>query len=87
MTAQTNLTSKGVATRERIVAAAAELMFVRGVAGTTLEQVREAAQVSSSQIYHYFADKDALVHAVVDVPERRGRRLAGRPPGVAELRR
>ena len=66
MTAQTNLTSKGVATRERIVAAAAELMFVRGVAGTTLEQVREAAQVSSSQIYHYFADKDALVHAVVE---------------------
>ena len=41
-------------------------MFVRGVAGTTLEQVREAAQVSSSQIYHYFADKDALVHAVVE---------------------
>jgi TetR/AcrR family transcriptional repressor of nem operon len=60
------LTRKGVATRERIVAAAADLMFVRGVAGTTLEQVREAAQVSSSQIYHYFADKDALVHAVVD---------------------
>jgi TetR/AcrR family transcriptional regulator, transcriptional repressor for nem operon len=66
VTAQSTLTTKGVATRERIVAAAAELMFVRGVAGTTLEQVREAAQVSSSQIYHYFADKDALVHAVVD---------------------
>jgi TetR/AcrR family transcriptional repressor of nem operon len=66
MTAQSNLTSKGAATRERIVAAAAELMFVRGVAGTTLEQVRDAAQVSSSQIYHYFADKDALVHAVVE---------------------
>jgi AcrR family transcriptional regulator len=66
MTAGPTLTSKGAATRERIVAAAAELMFVRGVAGTTLEQVREAAQVSSSQIYHYFADKDALVLAVVD---------------------
>jgi TetR/AcrR family transcriptional repressor of nem operon len=66
VTAGSTLTSKGVATQERIVAAAAELMFVRGVAGTTLEQVREAAQVSSSQIYHYFADKNALVHAVVD---------------------
>jgi TetR/AcrR family transcriptional repressor of nem operon len=66
VTAQSTLTNKGLATRERIVAAAAELMFMRGVAGTTLEQVREAAQVSSSQIYHYFADKDALVHAVVD---------------------
>ena len=40
-------------------------MFVQGVAGTTLDQVRDAARVSSSQIYHYFADKDALVHAVV----------------------
>jgi TetR/AcrR family transcriptional regulator, transcriptional repressor for nem operon len=66
VTAESTLTRKGVATRERIVAAAAELMFVRGVAGTTLEQVRDAAQVSSSQIYHYFADKDALVIAVVD---------------------
>jgi TetR/AcrR family transcriptional regulator, transcriptional repressor for nem operon len=66
VTAEAILTNKGLATRERIVAAAADLMFVRGVAGTTLEQVREAAQVSSSQIYHYFADKGALAHAVVD---------------------
>lgn len=61
----TRLTAKGAATRHRIVEAAAELMFVGGVAGTTLDQVRDAAGVSSSQIYHYFADKDALVHAVV----------------------
>jgi AcrR family transcriptional regulator len=66
VTVETALTRKGIATRERIVSAAADLMFVRGVAGTTLEQVREAAHVSSSQIYHYFADKDALVIAVVD---------------------
>jgi TetR/AcrR family transcriptional regulator, transcriptional repressor for nem operon len=66
VTARSTLTNKGMATQERIVAAAAELMFARGVAGTTLEQVRDAAQVSSSQIYHYFTDKDALVHAVVD---------------------
>lgn len=59
------LTRKGAATRHRIVEAAAELMFVHGVAGTTLEQVRDVAGVSSSQIYHYFADKTALVHAVI----------------------
>jgi AcrR family transcriptional regulator len=62
---QTRLTSKGQLTRARIVEAAAELMFVQGVAGTTLDQVRDLARVSSSQIYHYFVDKDALVHAVV----------------------
>jgi TetR/AcrR family transcriptional regulator, transcriptional repressor for nem operon len=34
--------------------------------GTTLDDVRAEAGVSSSQIYHYFADKEALVRAVVD---------------------
>ena len=59
------LTSKGARTRDRIVAAAAELMFEGGVAGATMEMVRAAARVSSSQIYHYFADKETLVRAVI----------------------
>ena len=60
------LTSKGRQTRHRIVVAAAELMFAGGVAGTTMEDVRAAAGVSSSQIYHYFIDKEALVRAVIE---------------------
>jgi TetR/AcrR family transcriptional repressor of nem operon len=60
------LTAKGATTRRRIVEAAADLMFIHGVAGTTLDQVRDEAGVSSSQIYHYFTDKDALVRAVID---------------------
>jgi TetR/AcrR family transcriptional regulator, transcriptional repressor for nem operon len=60
------LTRKGAQTRRRIVAAAASLILERGVARTTLEDVRAEAGVSSSQIYHYFADKEALVLAVVD---------------------
>lgn len=63
--AEPRLTSKGRATRERIVTAAATLMFEQGVAGTSLEDVRAAAGVSSSQIYHYFRDKRALVRAVI----------------------
>jgi AcrR family transcriptional regulator len=59
------LTRKGEQTRERIVAAAARLIFERGVAGTSIEDVKEEAGVSSSQLYHYFADKQALVHAVI----------------------
>jgi AcrR family transcriptional regulator len=58
-------TARGRETRSRIVVAAAQLMFQRGAAGTTLDDVRAAAGVSSSQIYHYFVDKDALVRAVV----------------------
>jgi TetR/AcrR family transcriptional regulator, transcriptional repressor for nem operon len=64
--ADSPLTRKGAQTRQRIVAAAADLILGQGVAGTTLEDVRAAAGVSSSQVYHYFADKEALVRAVVD---------------------
>ena len=59
------LTRKGQATRDRIVEAAAGLMFRQGVAGTTTEQVQAAASVSASQIFHYFADKRALIRAVI----------------------
>jgi TetR/AcrR family transcriptional regulator, transcriptional repressor for nem operon len=59
-------TSKGRATRDRIVDTAAALAFEHGVAGTTLDDVRRAAGVSKGQLYHYFADKDDLVHAVID---------------------
>jgi TetR/AcrR family transcriptional regulator, transcriptional repressor for nem operon len=41
-------------------------MFENGVAETTLEDIRAAAGVSGSQVYHYFDDKQALVRAVID---------------------
>jgi AcrR family transcriptional regulator len=59
-------TAKGSATRTRIVDAAADLMYDRGVTGTSTEDVLRAAAVSNSQLYHYFVDKDDLVRAVVD---------------------
>ena len=48
------------------MAAAARLMHEGGVAETTIEDVKAAAGVSSSQLYHYFTDKEALVQAVID---------------------
>ena len=59
------LTAKGERARTRIVAASARLIRQRGVAGTTLEDVKAAADVSGSQLYHYLPDKDDLVRAVV----------------------
>lgn len=59
------LTSKGQRTRERIVEAAAELLFRQGMSGTTLEEVKAAAGASSSQLYHYFDGKGDLLRAVV----------------------
>lgn len=58
-------TPKGARTRARIVEAAAALMFDRGAGSTTLEEIKAAAGVSSSQVYHYFADKQELMRAVV----------------------
>ncbi len=60
------LTPKGARTRARIVEEAAALIHERGVAGTTLDDVRAAAEVSGSQVTHYFADKNELVQAVID---------------------
>src|ERR1700750_1624605 len=61
-----SLTPKGERTRARIVEKAAALIHERGVAGTTLEDVQAAAEVSGSQMYHYFPDKNELVQAVID---------------------
>jgi AcrR family transcriptional regulator len=60
------VTNKGRATRDRILDTATALIFEHGVAGTTLDDVRAAAKVSKGQLYHYFADKDELIHAVID---------------------
>ncbi|SOD73114.1 TetR family transcriptional regulator [Jatrophihabitans sp. GAS493] len=60
------LTAKGQRVRARIVEEAAALIHERGVVATTLEDVKVAAEVSGSQLYHYFPDKDDLVQAVID---------------------
>lgn len=42
-------------------------MRVRGVGGTTLDDVVVASNVSKSQLYRHFADKQALVRAVIEL--------------------
>ncbi|MGX9788912.1 TetR/AcrR family transcriptional regulator [Mycobacterium sp. MMS18-G62] len=59
------LTSRGVATRNRIVLAAAELMHVQGVAATTIDDVLAASATSKSQFYQHFDDKSELVYEVI----------------------
>jgi TetR/AcrR family transcriptional regulator, transcriptional repressor for nem operon len=63
--ATSRFTRKGRATRARIVGVAARLMFERGVAGTSIEEVRNTAAVSGSQISHYFHDKRDLTREVI----------------------
>ena len=59
------LTTKGEATRSRIVEAAAGLVLQHGITRTGVEDVQREAGVSASQLYHYFGDKQTLMRAVL----------------------
>jgi len=65
------LTARGAVTRSRIVNAAADLIYARGVDRTSLDDVMAESGVSKSQLYHYFADKDALVLEVITLQTER----------------
>ena len=58
-------TARGRETRERLVAAASDLIREHGVAETSLDDVIGRAGASKSQLYHYFEDRSALLRAVV----------------------
>jgi AcrR family transcriptional regulator len=59
------LTPKGRATRQRIIEGAAAEIRERGVAVTTLDDVRARTQTSKSQVFHYFpGGKEELLLAV-----------------------
>jgi AcrR family transcriptional regulator len=60
------LTTKGLATRARILQHAAELIYAKGVQATNNEVLRGAAGVSGSQLTHYFPTKESLVLGVID---------------------
>jgi AcrR family transcriptional regulator len=61
------LTKKGAATRQRIVEGAAAEIRARGVALTTLDDIRARTHTSKSQLFHYFPDgKEQLLLAVAE---------------------
>jgi len=72
-------TRKGRATRDRIVDVAAKLMFQGGVAGTSIDEVRNTAAVSGSQISHYFHDKRDLTRQVISARREDVREFHSRP--------
>jgi TetR/AcrR family transcriptional repressor of nem operon len=72
------LTSRGALTRQRIVDVAAALIYARGVECTCLDDVCRGAEVSKSQLYHYFVDKDALTREIITTQSQRS--LAAQTP-------
>ncbi|WP_026467096.1 TetR/AcrR family transcriptional regulator [Amycolatopsis alba] len=75
-------TPQGRMTRGAIVDAAAELMYVNGVAGTSVDKVLAASGAGKSQMYHYFKNKDQLVEAVI---ARFLESILGNQPTIFEL--
>jgi len=59
-------TPRGRDSRERIIAQSAQLIGEKGVHGTSLDDIRAAASVSKSQLYHYFTNKEDLIMAVIE---------------------
>ncbi|MDX2359114.1 TetR/AcrR family transcriptional regulator [Dietzia sp. PP-33] len=58
--------AKGRESRRKIIEAAAAVAGERGYEGTTIAQVSRASGLPASSIYWHFADKDALLAAVVE---------------------
>lgn len=61
---------KGEATRQRILAVAADLFHAKGVDGTGLEEILSQAGAGKSQFYRHFTSKEALVREVAAWWER-----------------
>jgi TetR/AcrR family transcriptional repressor of nem operon len=57
---------RAVATRDRIIAEAAQLFALKGYHDTKLEEVLKVAQVTTGAFFHHFASKEDLGFAVID---------------------
>lgn len=77
--------SKGEATRQRLLAVAADLFHAQGVDGTGVEEILRKASAGKSQFYQHFPSKEALVREVVAWWERRLCASLDEGPGLESL--
>lgn len=77
------LTKRGAETRRRIVEGATRLVLRNGTADTSLDEIMVETGVSKSQLYHYFADKDAIVAEVIR--RQVGNVFASQSPHLGEI--
>jgi TetR/AcrR family transcriptional regulator, transcriptional repressor for nem operon len=60
------VTSKNPPTRERILEAALDLVFERGLSATTVDAVLATAGVSKGAFFHHFPTKEAMGRALLE---------------------
>jgi TetR/AcrR family transcriptional repressor of nem operon len=58
-------TPKGRETRLRVIRVAADLFHKQGIRATSPDEIIEAAEIGKGQFYHYFKNKEGLVHEVL----------------------
>ena len=58
--------TKGAATRDQILNAAARLIHVQGYHSTSLDDVLRESGVGKGNFYHYFKSKEDLGYAIID---------------------
>jgi TetR/AcrR family transcriptional regulator, cholesterol catabolism regulator len=87
-----NGTETSSATRDRILAAAAQVLSTKGYSGARLADIAGCAQLQPPAVYYYFDSREALIAEVMAVGQRRLREhvesaLAALPAGTAPLDR
>lgn len=63
---KSEISEKGERTRRRILENARALFHARGFTNTSMDDIVRKSRVTKGNLYHYFASKEALGHAVVD---------------------
>lgn len=80
-----------LSTRDRLLQAGAALFLQQGFEGTSLDQVRQAAQASNGSLYHHFPTKAHLaralyLQALADYQAHVAPALDGEPPAADGVR-
>jgi AcrR family transcriptional regulator len=82
------VSTKGEASRNKLIASAEELFALKGVHATTVSQIVARAGMTQAAFYLYFKSKEELVRELLDAFERRiavftdaGRHVRGLPEG------
>ncbi|HEY0938910.1 MAG TPA: TetR/AcrR family transcriptional regulator [Steroidobacter sp.] len=87
-----SITQRGEQQRDELIEAAIELFAANGYAGTSIRDIAKLTGRSVSNVYHYFADKEALWLAILEysvqgMPARLRSALEGEGDGLARFRR
>jgi len=59
--------------RQRLIAAASQLIYEHGVEKTTLADIAQAADVPVGNVYYYFKTKDDIITAVIEAHAQQSR--------------